>query len=96
MARVETLTPAQWADMRAYRDSVLASVRSPGPVDRGRVEAAVSACYAHIGEPAPVIVWVDGPTAVPMVGSMLSQVNGGYTASISRNVIRACEEAEGL
>ena len=83
MARVETLTPAQWADMRAYRDSVLASVRSPGPVDRGRVEAAVSACYAHIGEPAPVIVWVDGPTAVPMAGSMLSQLGDQLSNQLS-------------
>ena len=64
MAKVETLTPAQWADMRAYRDSVLATVRSPGPVDRDVVESGVRACYAHIGQPAPTIIWVDGPTAV--------------------------------
>ena len=72
MARVESLTPAQWEDMRAYRAGVLDAAHSPGPVDRELVESGVRACYAHIGLPAPTIVWVDGPTAVPMAGWMLA------------------------
>lgn len=71
MARVKSLTPAQWEDMRAYRAGVLDAAHSPGPVDREVVESGVRACYAHIGLPAPTIVWVDGPTAVPMAGWML-------------------------
>ena len=77
MARVETLTPAQWADMRAYRAGVLDAARKPGPVDRDVVESGVRACYAHIGLPSPTIVWVDGPTAVPMAGWMLGGQLGG-------------------
>ena len=34
--------------------------------------------------------------AIGLDDEAIRQVNGGYTASISRNVIRACEEAEGL
>ena len=71
MTKVETLTPAQWEDMRIYRTGVLDAARKPGPVDRDVVESGVRACYAHIGLPSPTIVWVDGPTAVPMAGWML-------------------------
>ena len=72
MTKVETLTPAQWEDMRVYRAGVLDAARKPGPVDRDVVESGVRACYAHIGLPSPTIVWVDGPTAVPIAGWMLS------------------------
>ena len=34
--------------------------------------------------------------AIGLDDEAIRQVNGGYTASISRNVIRACEEAGGL
>ena len=76
MARVETLTPAQWEDMRSYRAHVLETTRASGPADREAVEQGVRACYQHIGLPDPAIVWVDGPTAVPLAGWIIDQLGG--------------------
>ena len=69
--KLETLTDEQWATVHATRDRVIAETVAPGPADRGRVEAGIAACYAHLGLAAPRIVWVDGPLSAVIAANLL-------------------------
>ena len=71
--KLETLTDEQWATVHATRDRVIAETVAPGPADRGRVEAGIAACYAHLGLAAPRIVWVDGPLSAVIAANLLKQ-----------------------
>jgi len=65
---------------------------------------ALGEAFLKSGTPPVVVVRVlhtppsirDHLHAIGLDDEAIRQVNGGYTASISRNVIRACEEAGGL
>ena len=71
--KLETLTDEQWAHVHATRERVIAKTVAPGPADRGRVEAGIGACYAHLGLAAPRIVWVDGPLSAVIAANLLKQ-----------------------
>jgi len=59
MSRVESLTDAQWAQVRRLRGEWLAVGLSTEPCDRPRAEAAVTAMYTAVGRAAPQFVWTD-------------------------------------
>ena len=60
---IESLTPDQTAQLRAWRAEWQQVVCNASPADRPRVEAAISALYEDIGEPPPSFVWVESPPA---------------------------------
>ena len=70
-SKLETLTDAQWADVHASRDRVIAETVTPGPADRARVESGIEACYDHLGLPKPQCVWVDGPLSAVIAANLL-------------------------
>ncbi len=84
--KLETLTDEQWATVHATRDRVIAETVAPGPADRGRVEAGIAACYAHLGLAAPRIVWVDGPLSAVIAANLLKQ--GGQLGGQLRGQLR--------
>jgi len=71
--KLETLTDEQWSHVYAKRERVIAETVAPGPADRGRVEAGIVACYAHLGLGAPRVVWVDGPLSAVIAANLLKQ-----------------------
>ena len=80
MVKIETLTAAQWADVAAACESVLARCLS-GPIDRGAFEAGVEACWAHLGFEKPAVVWAPGPLSALVYGAALSSGASSGTSS---------------
>ena len=80
MVKIETLTEAQWADVAAACESVLARCLS-GPIDRGAFEAGVEACWAHLGFEKPAVVWAPGPLSALVYGAALSSGASSGTSS---------------
>ena len=76
-SKLETLTDAQWADVHASRDRVIAETVTPGPADRARVESGIEECYHHLGLPKPQCVWVDGPLSAVIAANLLGSVHLG-------------------
>ncbi len=84
--KLETLTDEQWSHVYAKRERVIAETVAPGPADRGRVEAGIVACYAHLGLGAPRVVWVDGPLSAVIAANLLKQ--GGQLWGQLRDQLR--------
>jgi hypothetical protein len=67
MAKITTLTPAQWADVERMRDEWLAHGLSTAPADRAAAEATITEMYRLIGRDAPRFLWVDSPVTANLV-----------------------------
>jgi hypothetical protein len=59
--KIERLTAAQERDMVSYRDEWLALGYSTKPIDLDEAASAVTAVYAQIGKPAPMVVHCTSP-----------------------------------
>ena len=71
---IDELDAETWVRLLADRDAVVERARSTEPLDEDRISAAVKRCYAHIGQPEPQVVWVDGPTSVLVAGKIIDKL----------------------
>jgi hypothetical protein len=63
MAKIETLTPGQWDQVRVIRDEYYQAGICTYPADRPAAESAIADMYAAIGRDRPRFVWVASPAA---------------------------------
>ena len=63
MAKIESLTPEQWAEVHQHRDQVIERCLNQ-PLDHNKIGQSIGACYEAVGEKPPLaIVWAPGPVA---------------------------------
>ena len=63
MAKIESLTPEQWAEVHQHRDQVIERCLNQ-PLDHNKIGQSIGACYEAVGEEPPLaIVWAPGPVA---------------------------------
>ena len=74
--KLDKLTAEQEAELVAFREKWLRIGTSTEPADRPRAEAALTAMYAEIGEPAPVFWWCDSPWQARAIISLLPELKG--------------------
>ena len=73
--QIERLTPEQEARLPVFHREWLDIGRSTELADRPRAEAAISAMYAHIQQPAPAFVWCDSPLTAHLAMQALTTAN---------------------
>jgi hypothetical protein len=71
VARVDSLTSAQWDDVRAIRGDYLTASLCTDPADRPAAEAAICRIYEMDGRKAPPFIWCQSPAAVRLMIRML-------------------------
>ena len=63
MAKIESLTPEQWAEVHQHRDQVIERCLNQ-PLDHNKIGQAIGACYEAVGGEAPLAtVWGPRPGA---------------------------------
>ncbi len=74
--RVDKMTEAETAAMKAHADKWIKIGLCTDPADRPLAEAAISACYRHAGLTPPRIVWTPAPLVACMAGPIAAALLG--------------------
>jgi hypothetical protein len=84
--RIDKLTKAQVAAMKAHVERWVAIGRCTRPADRALFEAAVTECYRLSGLPAPRVQWCQSPIVAVLAGSQWASSTPQVRAQVDAQV----------
>jgi hypothetical protein len=71
MAKITKVSRAKQAELPRAREDWMSAGRAASPADRGAATDAVRGLYAELGEPPPLVFWMDSPWRATLASAIL-------------------------